>query len=339
MSQQIQRPQDQSTETINTKEETMDSKTTDATAQISDIDTKEETMDIRTTSKTHEPTATDTTVKDITQDKAEIETSKIPDVDVITAFDRLKPELDLIAESDLITKRLGTNRAMQRGMSLAQVALDDRSMFIAVYKNPPLKEIDSLKDRAMAVKGAEIGDEDGVSEPPDLDRARELRTEHTLVLKAVFRKAPAVLEQLEALPMGKAYENLGTACLMLAAIERKHWDKINQKKMLTTEEAVELGQLGMRILKWEQHRGSDQDRPYTRRALTYLDQAYTKVRLYARVVYEGRRDEWRERYPALYTFTVSPRKDRGKNGQQSDPQESPVVPEELEPITPPADPS
>jgi hypothetical protein len=155
-----------------------------------------------------------------------------------------------------------------------------------------------------------------------------------VVLKAVFRKEPEMLEQLNNIPSGNGHDVLGNACLAIASIERKHWGKIKEKNMLSTSEAAEIGRLGLKILRWEQQRGSVQDRKYVLRALTYLDQAYSKVRLYARVIYEGRRDEWRERYPALFTFNVSTRGRRGDVDREKDTKGRSSAPDESKPAAP-----
>lgn len=91
-----------------------------------------------------------------TEDHSEPSLDTIPDVEFLEAFDRVRSDLDKIPSKDLEPVRLNTEEATARGMRAADNAHRDRYRFEETYAEPPLEEIDWLRARAMAVKGAEL---------------------------------------------------------------------------------------------------------------------------------------------------------------------------------------
>jgi len=84
----------------------------------------------------------------------------------------------------------------------------------------PLAQIDSLRQRSLAVLGAEIvtGVPDEVPSPPDLARARELRKKHLAILSGVFFGDQKVTKKLEDIRGGRGNRDLGTDLMELSAV-------------------------------------------------------------------------------------------------------------------------
>lgn len=230
-------------------------------------------------------------------------TIEIPTAEAIAAYQAVKPMLDALPEEALYALRFPAPEATARGLWVAGNAERDRERFIEMYKDPPLEAIDSLEQRALAVKGAELAapDPDTPAEPPDLERGRELRKKHLKVLDAVFFGDAGTTEKLEEIRSGRGNRDLGSDLIDLSALEAKHWPRVLATGLISADERKELDPLGAATLRWAGR--SDTPAPNPReaeqRAWTHMAQAYNLVRDYAFVLYRDDPDGYARDYPAL----------------------------------------
>lgn len=237
---------------------------------------------------------------------------EIPEVEAIAAFEELKGALEALDETKLRALRFPASEAASRGLWLAGNAERDRSRFEAQFTSPPLEAIDSLRKRALAVKGAELTAAKAATapEPPDLDAARSLRRRHLKVVDAVLDGEPEHEAAIAQIVSGRGTRDLGSDLVELAAMERKQWARISATGLVNEAELERMDQLGVDVLRWAGRKdepGAAADpRAAERRAFTYLAEAYDLVRDHARLVYRDDPDAWQRDYPSLYTHEATP---------------------------------
>ncbi len=80
----------------------------------------------------------------------------IPVEELLEAFERVRGALDEIQSEHCDPVRVDPTEVTARGIQVAENAWRDRTEFEEMYRHPPLDEIDWLRTKALAVKGAEL---------------------------------------------------------------------------------------------------------------------------------------------------------------------------------------
>jgi hypothetical protein len=232
---------------------------------------------------------------------------EIPEVEAIASYESLKELLDDLPTDGLRSLRFTANEAASRGLWLAGNAQRDGAKFVAMYANPPLAEIESIKQRALAVKGAELlATKTGQTlEQPDIAGARIIRKRHLKIVDAVVGETPDNMQQIADIIQGRGTRDLGSDLIDLAALERANWSAIVATGLVQEADLEQMDQLGVQILAWAGRSGEGtpdtNPRGAEQRAWTYMATAYQIIRDYAQVIYRDDPDTWRRDYPSLFT--------------------------------------
>lgn len=263
----------------------------------------------------------------------------IPDVEFLEAFEMTREALDAIPAEKLKHIRLNPGEAMARGMRVAENAQRDRVAFEAMYVNPPLEEIDWLRTRAMAVKGAELSakilEKDDAVKAPDFTAARAERHEHITKLRAVLLGDREVGDRLDKILENRGHQDLGNDLAAIAALEREYWPAIRATGLISEKAVEHAAETGVQILRWEEHKDRETDgRDYIRRAMVLLEEAYSQVRDYAFPLYRENPGKWREDYPSLYARTGTTRSSRPTTDEKDEKDEERRDTTEATPTTP-----
>lgn len=234
----------------------------------------------------------------------------IPEVEAIAAFRSLQTNLERIAPEELIPLRYSANEATARGLWLAEHAQRDREYYVRVYKEPPQEAIQSMRARALAIKGAELATNPAPTAPvnlPDTHWAYSVRERHLHLLRAAFYQDEAIISKLDAIASGKGFMDLGSDLMELAVLEREKWATLATTNLVRQDELEKMGQVGTELIKWA-GRKQDSRRSTTRemeqRAWTYMARAYHLLRDYAYLFYRDKPEIWEHDYPSLYTYTA-----------------------------------
>ncbi len=220
-----------------------------------------------------------------------------PPGEAIAAYYEIRSSLSELARDELLPLPQDLTRSIGNGLKVASSAIGDRQRFIDVYRNPPLELIDSLRTRALALRGAAIvtGSSSRERGTDDIERARKLRARHVTLIRAIFFGDETMEARLSQTVLNRCAEQSGSALLALAALERKHWELISTTGLISVEEVAELEALGRGIsIRKGALRGE-----WERRAWTAMSAACRCVRDHAYILYCRDLMEWDRLYPSL----------------------------------------
>ena len=226
------------------------------------------------------------------------------DDDARAAFESLKPVLIEMDDGALIPIRYTATEAVVRGLWVSDNAERDLEQFEATYREPPVEEIQSLRRRTLAVKGAELAEKPAASlSPPDVDRTKVLRKKFIAVERAVFLGDDEKQAELDEIEKGYGHRDLGSDGIMLADIADQNWTAIAPTELIDRAEVDELRRRSLDVLHWAGRReGKSQSssRLMEQRAWSYMAEAYNEIRDLAFSMYRNNKALWERDYPSLY---------------------------------------
>ncbi len=203
------------------------------------------------------------------------------------ALDRLRAQMNAIADGDLSPMNFDPNVAIARALGAAPAIAALRTRIASDCPGCDLHAIDELEDRAYATSAAHAMYSASVKPPREFEElveevlsAREvlLNASRTLVSLEVYSQV-----QLDGLKGGNGYRDAAEDVLTLVALAKSHWEQVKGyvpfviDQLPRVQAAAEglLRQIGLREQNPERTLESGRIRA---RAFTLLDRAYDQAR-------------------------------------------------------------
>lgn len=216
--------------------------------------------------------------------------------EAIAAYHEIEARLREIPSNELLPLPPDLDNALNKALTISTSADGDRKRFEAVYRTPPLGEIESVRKNVLAVRGAMLVSRDGVgARSPDLERAKQLRARHVSLLRAIFFGDETMETLLTQTVLGPQPAQSGNALSALAALERQHWPLISATGLISAAEVSELRRLSERISRSSRTFSQDP----ARRTWTSVARSCRILRNHAYLIHCDDLAEWELRYPRL----------------------------------------